>query len=64
LVHGIDTGEVDYAEEENARTEGDTAIALTGSIDLLLGYARILDSLVDLFSKLLTVLQLVYQSLV
>jgi hypothetical protein len=64
LVHGVDAGQVDDAEEEDAGSEGNAAVPLTRLVDLLFSDLRILDSLVDLLSELLTVLQLVYQGFV
>ncbi len=48
LVHWVDAREVDYAEEEQARTVGHAAVALARFVDLLLGYLGVLDTLVDL----------------
>ena len=48
MVHWVDAGQVDYAEEEQARTVGYAAVALARFVDLLLGYLGVLDALVDL----------------
>jgi hypothetical protein len=64
LVHGIDTCQIDDAEEEDTGAECHTPVALTGSIDLLFSYTGVLDTLVDLLCEFLAVLQLVYKGLV
>jgi hypothetical protein len=64
LIHRVDQGEVDDAEEEKRSSVGHGTVPFSGLVDLLLSYLALLHSLVDLLTGLLGVGELVDEGLV
>ena len=64
MVHWVNTGEINNAEEQDASSISDATVTFTALIDLLLGYFAVLHSLIYLGRKVFRVLKLVNESFI
>lgn len=58
LIHGVDGGQVQDAEEQQARSKCNWSITVSNYVDLVFSHFAVFHSLVNFLGKLLTRLQL------